>query len=544
MARSLRRSVRTEQFAPGAVLVRQGETTSQLYFVLSGTVQVVLGSGAEARVVARLGRGSWIGETALLTGAVSSTTVLAESDVRVYAISQQDFLAAAEADPSIFRELARELAERLRSADDLIKQKQEQRIVGLRHEPTHVAHVNSVLAGCARWAAVTPLGIALHGGLPAARSVRDYVQDQTQLPALATQLGAMRTVTVAAGEATPAELSWFLQRVADFAGLVIVTGEEVPEALAGQLAEVVSLTGAGASASRPQSVGDVSHHQVVIDERFDPERLARRICAQQIGLTFGGGGARGFAHIGVLRTLADAGIPIDYVTGTSIGAAVAAGIAAGRTVDAISAAIEVTGRRALVPSLPPLNSLFSGVFIERELKRQFGERDFEDLLLRLGVSAVDLLSGEEVLFTSGPVVPALMASMAIPGIFAPVRDHGRLLVDGALRSPVPARACREMGADIVIASYMRVAPAASSKRTRALPWIPESIVWALDVMQDHITTESVESADIKIETVLKREQAGLFDFGNRMIIEAAGEAAARDAVANIEAYLPGLRRAA
>jgi NTE family protein len=170
------------------------------------------------------------------------------------------------------------------------------------------------------------------------------------------------------------------------------------------------------------------------------------------------------------------------------------------------------------------------MFVEREVRRQFGESTFGELTLPLGVVAVDLLSGEEIVFTEGRVVPAVLASMAVPGMFAPVRHEGRLLVDGALRSPVPVRACRRLGADIVIASHMRVAaPARTGARPR-MPWMPETMVWALDLMQDNVAAESVGAADIAVETVVSREQGGIFDFGHRHGIEAAGERAAAAAL--------------
>jgi len=137
LAASLRRRAGIEFFAPGAVLVRQGESTRRLFLIASGTVRIMLGAGRGEQVLARLGRGAWIGETALLTGAVSSTTVVAETEVRVFAISQQDFLAAAETDPAIFREIAAELAQRLRSADQLIGHSDERRLMALPSRITH-----------------------------------------------------------------------------------------------------------------------------------------------------------------------------------------------------------------------------------------------------------------------------------------------------------------------------------------------------------------------------------------------------------------------
>ena len=266
-----------------------------------------------------------------------------------------------------------------------------------------------------------------------------------------------------------------------------------------------------------------------------------------IGLALGGGAARGFAHLGVLQALAEASMPVDVLTGASIGAAVAAGVAMGQPLDALGATIESMGRWAVVPHVLPGHSLFTGTFLEMQLKRRFPRRRIEELGRLLGIAAVDFDTAEEVVFTSGELLPALMASMAIPGIFSPVRHGGRLLVDGALVSPVPVRACRDLGADIVISSRIRVeadaqsAPRAGRKR---LPWLPETISQALDIMRDHIASESVEGVDIAIETAVPRPWARLFDFSHRAEVQRAGYAAARDALAQAHDAVPGLRPAA
>jgi NTE family protein len=242
--------------------------------------------------------------------------------------------------------------------------------------------------------------------------------------------------------------------------------------------------------------------------------------------------------------LLNAGVPIDAVSGTSVGAGVAAGVAAGFSADEIAESIAMGGRGALLPSLPPIHSTFSSASVERELRRQFEGCTFDDLSLPIAVVAVDLLSGEEVTFVGGPLVPALMASMAVPGIFPPVRHDGRLLVDGALHAPVPVNACRAVGADIVIASQMRIGSSLQPGRRRAMPWMPEVITSALDIMQDHIAAESVNGADVRIETVVPRELGGLFDFSHRAALELAGEEAARRVHDQLTSLVPAPARAA
>lgn len=515
-------------FPAGAMLVRQGESTTRLFLVASGSVRVVLGTGADARIVARLGAGAWIGETALLTGSVSSTTVIADDDVRVFAITQHDFLAAAEQDPAIFREVARALAERLRSAHAIIDTGPAHRVIALRHERAHEPHAREIDAGCALWSPQPHITVALGDETSEHASVADYARDASLLAALRAELGEHNGVTVPAGGADANDMAAFLRAVAEFSGLVVLRGDRAHDVPRQHVTEFASL-----GRARKVSQKEDGHHWIVIDERFDAQRVARWMVRRRIGLALGGGGARGFAHIGALRAIAKTGVPIDVVTGTSIGGAVAAGIASGRSVETIADAIGAAGRGAMMPALPPVHSVFSTMWVEREVRRQFGESTFEELTLPLGVVAVDLLTGEEIVFTSGRLVPAVMASMAVPGMFPPVRYEGRLLADGALRSPVPVRACRALGGDIVIASHMRVQPPALRSARPRMPWMPETMVWALDIMQDNVADESAGGADIRIETVIPRDQGGLFDFGHRYGLEAAGEAAATAALTGV-----------
>lgn len=535
---ALRRQMGIERFAPGEVLVRQGEPVRTLYVVTSGTVSVLLGAGDDARVVASLGRGSWIGEMALLTRSASSTTVEARTDVQVLTISHRDFVKIAESDASIYREIARELAERLHSADDLIEGAKDCRVVGLQFDPHHSPHAGNVIRAVERWAPGPHIVISMDGVQHPSPTVRDYAE-QGSVAALGGRLAVERSVIVSSGGAGADEIALFLRMSSEIASLVVLAGQHLPAIDPDGPAAIVALGSAAVHDRR----APVDRYAVGAD--FDPHRVARAICQRRTGLALGGGGARGFAHIGVLRALAAAEMPIDLVTGTSVGAAVAAGVAVGQSPEETGDAVERSGRWATVPNPLPLHGVFTAAFIERELRRQYGDMCFEDLRTPLAVVAVDVHSGEEVVLSSGELVPALLASMAVPGIFPPVRLDGRVLVDGAVRSPVPIRTCRDLGADVVIASRMRVTaePRALATR-RSMPWLPETMSWSLELMQDQVAAASMEDADIVIDTCIQRDSAGIFDFGHRQSIEAAGESAAHSALVVASMRVPALRQAA
>ena len=173
----------------------------------------------------------------------------------------------------------------------------------------------------------------------------------------------------------------------------------------------------------------------------------------RLGLALGSGAARGLAHIGVLKVLEEAQIPIDIITGTSMGAFIGAMYAAGVPIDHMEkAALEIDWRsmaRLLDPVLPT-----SGLTDSKKLVSFMAEllpaRDFGDLNRPLAVTATDINTGEAVIIKQGDLLEALRAGLAFPGIFSPVRFGQRFLVDGGLCKPIPTDVARHLGADRVI----------------------------------------------------------------------------------------------
>lgn len=173
----------------------------------------------------------------------------------------------------------------------------------------------------------------------------------------------------------------------------------------------------------------------------------------KIGLALASGGARGAAHAGVLKVLAREGIPISAVSGSSIGAVVGGSYAAGLSPKRIEEEWLNTDlpkvMRSFLPTFPRAG-LSSGSGLRSYLRSTLGEIRIEDLPVPFAAVACDIDTGEAVVLREGPLVDALRASSAIPGIFSPVRWGDRFLVDGGLVEPLPVRACRDLGAEIVI----------------------------------------------------------------------------------------------
>jgi len=197
---------------------------------------------------------------------------------------------------------------------------------------------------------------------------------------------------------------------------------------------------------------------------------------QSVGLALGGGSARGWSHIGVIRALAEAGIKIDYVAGTSIGAVIGSVFAAGTIKDLEEVAVRLDWKQIahLFDVVLPKSGLIDGRKVAGFIQDNLRKTNIEELSIPFCAVSTDLNTGEEVVIREGDIIEAVRPSISIPGIFTPVRNNGRILVDGGLVNPVPVSVVREMGADFVIAvdlSHGIVGGSESSQGT-----VPESSV--------------------------------------------------------------------
>lgn len=171
----------------------------------------------------------------------------------------------------------------------------------------------------------------------------------------------------------------------------------------------------------------------------------------RIGLALGGGAARGFAHIGVIQVLEEAGIKPSLVVGTSAGSLVAALYASGLNGKQLGDLAVAMDESAITDWAYPGRGLLRGEALARYVRDHTGAKAIEQMKLPLGIVATDLDSGAPILFQRGDTATAVRASSAVPAVFQPVRIGNREYVDGGLVSPVPVRFARQMGAELVVA---------------------------------------------------------------------------------------------
>jgi NTE family protein len=199
-----------------------------------------------------------------------------------------------------------------------------------------------------------------------------------------------------------------------------------------------------------------AHHHIRSGNTEDLRRLARFIAGRAVGLVLGGGGARGFAHIGVVKALGEAGVPFDFLGGVSMGAIVAAGLAAEWSIEELTERL----RKAFVTSNPlsdftlPLIALVRGKKVSALLRENFGETRLEELPKPFFCVSSDLTSGHIHVHRAGLLWRMLRASVALPGILPPVTHHGHLLVDGGVMNNLPVDVMRERNPGPLIASDM------------------------------------------------------------------------------------------
>lgn len=251
---------------------------------------------------------------------------------------------------------------------------------------------------------------------------------------------------------------------------------------------------------------------------------------QKIGLALGAGASRGFAHIGVLQVLEEIGIRPDYIAGSSIGSIIGALYAAGmspKMMEGISNNIDAKlcydlgfSRRGII----------QGKKVEELIKLLTQNKDFNDLSIPLSVTAVDLINNERVIINEGKVYKGVRASISIPGVFQPVRDGDRVLIDGGILERVPVNVVREMGADIIIG----VDVAFRGKHRPPENFI-ETILQTMEVMELEIMKYNVPSEDIIICPEVYLANPMSFD-SVEMAIE-AGKKAAYDNIDKLKGLL-------
>jgi NTE family protein len=491
-------------YTKGATIWRAGAAGTELLLVIDGEL-TVWGSGS-TDVVTRLGPGSTVGEMALLLDEPRSATVTATRDTRVATLGRDDFEASVKTDHRAIRALSEVLSRRLAATTTRQVAPPLSLIVAVVSGPGQVGA--SLIAACLRHLLGTDTGLQVLGlevtddGAPLGQLSSGDVQSSIRRGAVLT--GAREEST----DETLSALSSLLARLSRHHPIVVLDvparAELPPEVLARVADVIVVLDGhppdgfAGDQHTRVLRVHNCADRSLALPSptttfdlgrvddicRLPPPRaaslllghrrgsatlgrLVRAIERRVIGVALGAGAALGLAHIGVLRELERAGIPVDVLCGSSMGAVVALGYGACGCASGLEEAAHTRSSLLRLLGTVDLATTGDGVLSGSRLLsylRPFlqGAESFDDLTLPTRAVATDLSTARPVAIADGRLEDAVRATIAMPPFITPVLEGGRVLVDGGISCPVPFDAAKEMGADIVIAVNVIPPPDVSS----------------------------------------------------------------------------------
>jgi NTE family protein len=446
----------------GTWLLRVGEAPGAAYVVRRGRLVVEVGG----QVVRELGPGAVLGELALLTGEDRSASVQARRDSTVLEVPRETFEEMIATDPVAARVVLAQLAERLRTSGGA-------KALERAPQPTVLAVVGMHPgSGAAEVAEVLGQRLAVHLSVAIPGIVGADGLDRAER-------GNDRVLLVAEHADAGPEQAWrhFCLRQADAVVLVArsdMTAPVDPVTPAPTRNPDVVLLGSDPSpAQRAAWVASTDAWQLTVagdDLAGGLRPLADRLAGRSLGLVLAGGGARAFAHVGVLRELEDAGLYVDRVAGSSVGAIIAAVHASGRDGEQLEEVCygEFVRRRPFSDWRIPTHSLAKGKRMQDRMMRVFGDAVIEGLPHQLHTVSTDLVTRTRQVHRRGGVVDAINASARLPVLFAPIPDDsGRLLIDGGVLDNLPVDLLTERDEGPVVAVNISMGGSGNGTRSRS-----------------------------------------------------------------------------
>jgi NTE family protein len=515
--------LRSERYPKGTVVFRQGDIGDKMYLVESGQVRVV--AEGQPQPLAYMGPGTFVGEMALLLAQPRSATLEVVIDAHLLCLRKSDLDDLIANHPSVGLRLSQELSQRLAVTSH--------QLAGMHPQGRRLAAVWGPNAG--RLSVILSQQVRRTiGFLPLSGAP---ISTEASISSGVMPLGGAELDESSLAEALGQQLDVFSHV------LLALSREDTPLARkALELAEVV--VSSGPPPDWVSQAVDPELLWVVKDTDKDLERVARRLAGLVVGLALSSGGSKGIAHIGVLKVLRQAGIPIDMITGTSAGALFGAWFAAGWSdQELVEQTLQLSSYnywRNWDVNLPPRAGLIKGQRAYELLDRWMDGRHFSELETPLYIVAADILTGEEVIFDSGPVADAIRASLSLPIVADPWHYQERYLVDGAVVNPLPANVLRERGADIVIASNVsHMADYGPLSGIDRMPNFLEIISNIISAAEMELIKSQLELIDVLIRPKTKARHA--LDFSRAAAAIAEGEEAAQNQIESIRAVLKARR---
>lgn len=460
----------------GSCLIRQGDPGDCLYIVINGRLRATVKTddGSE-KPVGDIRRGESVGEMALLTGEDRSASIYAVRDSELIRLSKDDFENVIDLYPQALKQITRTIIYRLKNATSCNQ---------AAASSTNIALVPlGPAVPLTEFASRLSLSLKTHSPVlhlnssivdsfldtPGISQVDEQKQDNLRLEAWLDEQEAKNSYNVYEADLSATAWSHRCIRLADEILLVGCVGEnpEPGETERSLLTLDRDVTSAGRTlvllnkdekklhpgTNSWLDIRRIDHHQHVrLNSDIDFMRLVRIMTGKSVGLVLGGGGARGFAHIGVIRALHEAGVPIDIIGGTSMGAVIASHYAMGMTIEEM-----IRIQKDLYEKDKPFKdytipfvSLYGSKRLENAMKRHYGSAHIEDLWLRFFCVSTNLTQAETVVHRNGLIWKAVRTSLSLPGVLPPVTDNGSLLVDGCVLNNLPGDIMKNLYGGTVI----------------------------------------------------------------------------------------------
>lgn len=453
----------------GATLFREGDRGEDVYIVVNGRLRVTMtdpNAPGGQRVVEEAGRGSAVGELALLTGETRAATVTAVRDTDLLRLSRASFDRLLDRHPRAMLQIARAAAWRLRHAG-LRAQRGRPSATSFALLPAgpqapHARLAERLTEALGEPGTVLRLGSADVDRLLARAGIAQTSDDdaihESIVAWLSEQEREHRYLVLVADDA---DTPW-TRRCVRHADRVLIVGRAGDDPSPGPLESALGSMGLTArcelvlvhadDTARPLGTAAwldarkvAAHHHVRLGDDAHMRRLARRASGRAQALVLGGGGARGFSHIGALRALAESRVDVDMIGGTSIGSAIAGAHAAGLSPDDIvGLARAFASKRRIMDRTLPLVALMEGRKLTDIYRQVFGEVLIEDLWVPYFAVSSGLSRAEAVIHERGLLWRAVRSSTAVPGIFPPmIADDREVLVDGNVMNNMPLDVMRD-----------------------------------------------------------------------------------------------------
>ena len=447
----------------GWQLFGPGEPSDQIYFVLSGSLGAFrISANGKMELLGHIRAGEPVGEMSMIAGEAHENAVFALRDTELLSMSRQGFMSLVKTDPQILERLTRVIMIRMRQARKKTGRSAEPRVFGLvAASPTidlkqRARTLSTELQGMGMRVAIVGEEAV---GMPAAYF--DELEMRNDIVLLLSTLGDTPWFKMTQRHS---DRIWLFAR-ADARPSKPLLPDDPSPARQFRLVDLVLLHHGGerqvTSTAEWMDAAEATRvfHWNQMDEN-DARRLSRTMSGKSVGLVLSGGGARAYAHIGVMRALREANCPVDFIGGASMGAIVGAAIACGWDDEEIHRRIY----QAFVETNPlsdyrlPVVGLVKGHKVDARLKEHFGDRLIEDLPIPFFAVSTNLTQGTFKVHTQGLLREALRATISLPGILPPVVSGRQVLVDGAVLNNFPVDVMREAHRGRIIGVDVAAAP--------------------------------------------------------------------------------------